>query len=115
MKERIKKIRKEEGLTQKEFAKKIGVKQNTVATYEIGKIKASDSVIRSICREFGINEDWLKYGTGEMKKKVSTDYKIAAEMIGDTDPRAKNAIISYWKLSSDEKKLLWDFIDRFLK
>lgn len=67
MKDRIKKIRKEAGLTQKEFAERLGIKQNTVATYEMGRIGISDAIIISICREFNINEEWLRTGTGEMK------------------------------------------------
>lgn len=115
MKERIKKIRKDEGLTQKEFAKRLGIKQNTVATYEMGRIGVSDNVIRSICREFGINEEWLRYGTGEMKKPINTDYEVITTLIGETDSKAKQAIIDYWKLSDSDKELFWNFIERFLK
>lgn len=73
MKDRIKKIRKEAGLTQKEFAERLGIKQNTVATYEMGRIGISDAIIISICREFSINEEWLRTGTGEMKREVSPE------------------------------------------
>lgn len=73
MKDRIKQVRKDAKLTQKEFAKKLGLKQNTVATYEIGKIGVSDAVLLSICREFNINEEWLRTGTGEMKAPINED------------------------------------------
>ena len=47
MKDRIRQIRKENELTQKEFAERLGVKQNTVASYEMGRIGISDSVVIS--------------------------------------------------------------------
>lgn len=66
MKERIKKIRKELDLTQQAFADKIGMKQNTIAQYEMGRTKPSDAIVFSICREFNVNEEWLRTGEGEM-------------------------------------------------
>ncbi len=66
MNDRIKKIRKDAGLTQEQFAKRLGVKRNTVATYEMGRSTPIDAAITSICREFGVNEDWLRNGTEPM-------------------------------------------------
>lgn len=70
---RIKKIRKELDLTQTEFAKRIGSVQNTVTCYENGRRNPSASVIALICREFNVNEEWLRTGKGEMFKPVPTD------------------------------------------
>lgn len=66
MHERIRKLRKSLDLTQEKFAKRIGIKRNTIATYESGRNEPVDSVVALICREFHVNEDWLRYGTGEM-------------------------------------------------
>lgn len=68
MKERIKKIRKELDLTQQKFADKLGVKRNTIAMYEMGKTTPSDQTVKSISREFSVNEEWLRTGVGEMFK-----------------------------------------------
>ena len=76
MKDRIRKIRKELDLTQQEFADKIGMKQNTIATYEMGRTNPSDQCIRSICREFGVNEDWLRTGEGEMFEQLTDQQKL---------------------------------------
>ena len=54
MDERLKKLRKKLDLTQREFAEKLHIKQNTVATYEMGRIIPSDSVVAGICREFNV-------------------------------------------------------------
>ena len=66
MKERIKQLRKALGMTQQKFADAIGVKQNTVAQYEIGRNEPIDSVVNLICKEYNVNPDWLRDGTGEM-------------------------------------------------
>ena len=66
MKERIKKIRKELDMTQQQFADIIGVKRNSYANYETGRNTPIDAVIKSICREFNVNEEWLRTGNGEM-------------------------------------------------
>lgn len=66
MNERLKELRKALHLTQKAFAEKIGAKQNTVATYEMGRNNPSDPVIHSICIAFGVNENWLRNGVGDM-------------------------------------------------
>ncbi len=66
MKERLKKLRKSLNLTQQEFGERIGVKANTISTYEIGRNDPIDAVVNLICREFNVNEIWLRTGKGEM-------------------------------------------------
>lgn len=64
--ERVKELRQALHLTQQEFADRISVKRPTVAQYEIGRNDPADSVISLICREYGVSEEWLRDGTGEM-------------------------------------------------
>lgn len=66
MDERIKALRKHLGLNQTEFGVRIGVKQTTIAGYERGVSTPMDPVISVICREFHVNEAWLRTGEGEM-------------------------------------------------
>lgn len=89
MKDRIKKIRKEFDLTQEEFGKRLGIKRNTIATYESGRNEPIDAVISLICREFGVNENWLRDGTGEMFVHISRDEQIAT-FIGSIQMDEKN-------------------------
>lgn len=65
MNERIKYVRAECGLTQEQFANKLGLTRNYVARIEIGERTPSDRTIKDICREFGIDEIWLRTGIGE--------------------------------------------------
>lgn len=82
MHERIKEIRNALGLTQQEFADAVKVKRNTVATYEMGRSVPSDAAIALICKQFEVNENWLRTGEGEMFVKKSKDEQIA-EMLGN--------------------------------
>lgn len=66
MQNRIKAVRSYYKMTQMQFGSKLGVKGNTITSYETGTRVPSDSIIMSICREFGINRAWLETGEGEM-------------------------------------------------
>ena len=65
---RLKQLRKALNFTQQEFADRLKIKRNTVATYETGKSNPSDAAVSLICREFNVNEEWLRTGAGEMFK-----------------------------------------------
>ena len=81
IKDRIKEIRSKFNLTQQEFAERLGIKRNTIATYETGKSNPSDSAVVLICKEFNVNENWFRTGEGEMFNPESTDIldQLAAE------------------------------------
>lgn len=76
MKDRLKLLRKELGLTQEKFAERLNIKRNTLANYEIGRNEPIDAVISLICREFNVNETWLRTGEGEMFKERSPSDEI---------------------------------------
>lgn len=64
--ERIRILRKQLGLTQTEFAEKICITQSHLASNETGKRQVTDRTIQLICNEFGVNEQWLRTGEGEI-------------------------------------------------
>ena len=63
MKDRLKILRKELRLTQQELADRVGISRGNIAAYEVGKNSPSDAVISLICREFNVNEVWLRNGS----------------------------------------------------
>lgn len=63
---RVKQIREKLKLNQAEFAKKIGLSQSTLAMIEVNKRTFSDKHIKLICSEFGVSENWLRTGEGDM-------------------------------------------------
>lgn len=114
MKDRIKKIRKELDLTQQKFADKLGVQRNTIAMYEMGRTLPSDAIIRSICREFNINEDWLRTGQGEMFIKQTRDEQIASfvgSIQSSEDDSFKKRFISMLS-SLDESE--WEVLEKMV-
>lgn len=78
LKERIKDLRNSLKLTQQKFADRLGLKRQTIAAYEIGNIVPSDSTLLLICKEFNVNEEWLRYGTGEMFRIIPEEDETAA-------------------------------------
>ena len=89
MKERIRKLRKTLDLTQKAFAERIGMKSNTIATYEMGRAIPSDPAINNICKEFGVREQWLREGIGEMFQPVNKEDELEAflKKLSQDDPK----------------------------
>ena len=81
MNTRITNVRKSVGLTQGEFAEKLGLTRNFISLIENGNRIPSDRTITDICREFGISEKWLRTGEGDMHIPRNRDEEIA-EMVG---------------------------------
>lgn len=111
MNERIKKLRKVLELNQTDFGNKIGIRQGSVAAYESGARTPIDAVIVSICREFNVNEDWLRTGDGEMFLKPETNDIVAkaARLLGGKDPMFEAFIETYITLSPSDRKVLMNF------
>lgn len=80
--ERIKSIRSYMGLKQWQFADRIGVKRNTVSTWETNLQEPSNQAYIAICRESGADEAWLRTGEGEMLAP-----KTRAEALGELSYR----------------------------
>ncbi len=73
--QQIKELRKMLSLTQAEFSARIGMKQNSIAQIEGGR-NTSEQTILAICREFNVNESWLRTGMGTVFTEVSTEVEI---------------------------------------
>lgn len=115
MHERLKEIRKALGLTQKEFAARIGIKQNTIAQYEIGRNEPIDAVVSLICREYGVDEVWLRTGEGEMFRPRTREDDIAAffgQVLGGRCTDFQRRMVSVLsRLSAAE----WELLERKIK
>ena len=80
MNNRIKQLRKTENLTLEAFGARIGVTRAAVSNIENGRSNPSEQLILSICREFDVNETWLRDGIGEMKKDLTEDEQLVEFM-----------------------------------
>lgn len=120
MNERIKKIRKDKGLTQEAFAEKLGVKRNTVATYEMGKSNPSSAIISLICATFSVNREWLEKGIGEMYVPVEDEEAaLLEELLSDCNNEVysiiKGIVKTYKQLNEAEKKVVKSFARDLIK
>ena len=98
MNERIKQLRKHLGLNQTDFGAKIGIKQTSIANYESGTRVPLDTVVASICREFGVSEQWLRTGTGEMfppRTRAQEIADFAADLLAEEPESTRSVVISY--------------------
>lgn len=114
MKDRIKKIRIDVGLSQTDFAKKISVSRSAICKIESGENYPSDQTIKLICSEFSVSEEWLRTGNGEMFVKKTKDEEIA-EMLGDIQRDGENGFKH--KLVSALAKLDdsgWDALEKLI-
>lgn len=78
MNSRIAAIRKDNNLSQQEFANRLGLSKNFISLLETGNREPSDRTVADICREFKVNEEWLIHGTGEKYADISREESIAA-------------------------------------
>jgi len=79
--ERIKQLRQILGLTQTEFASKIGITYKMLGLYERGAYDPPEKVLKLISSVFGVSYKWLKEGKGEMFEKPSIEEIILAEQL----------------------------------
>lgn len=123
MNQRLRKLRKTLDLTQREFGERIGVKGNTIAQYELGRNEPIDAVLSLICREFHVNEKWLREGTGDMFLPTDRNADIAKltrQLLDEETDSFKNRFISIlanldaheWELLEKHARELYDGISK---
>lgn len=120
--ERIKFVRQSKDYTQQKFADVLGLKRNTIATYELDKTAPSDRTISDICREFGVDRVWLETGSGEPFVQRSRNEQIA-EILGQAiqgNDTARDRLIRAFCQLPDEmfpqaEKILDEIIENLQK
>lgn len=114
MNKRIKEIRQNADMTQREFADRIGVSRNTIAAYETDARVPIDAIIVSICREFNVNEDWLRTGLGNMYAEVNPDIQLSKALGSLLREEAgsfkKQLILSLLELNQKE----WNTLEKLI-
>lgn len=109
MKDRIREVREHFGLSMEKFGSRIGIGKASISLLESGKNNPSVQTITLICREFGVNEQWLRTGEGEMFEqtretvldRLSMEYDLSREQRSvieaflDLDPQERDVILKY--------------------
>lgn len=110
LKERIKELRKTLDLTLEEFGNKIGVTKTTISRIENGVNSVTNQMLTSICREFNVNEEWLRTGEGEMFVPLTRSEAIAefaGSLMKEEDASFKKRLIeALAKLNEQEWEVL---------
>lgn len=110
MNERIRALIKALKIKQAEFAQKIGVSRPFVSELCSGAKNPSDRTIADICREFNVNEHWLRTGEGEMFSTLSREEEItrfAMEGIRDPNSEFQRRLVSVLaRLTPEQWKLM---------
>lgn len=115
MNDRIKELRKYFELSQDAFAKRIGIKGSAISLIEGGQRNVTDQVMNAICREFNVNEEWLRTGNGTMFVEL-TKAEEAARIVGNVlrtdDKFILNAFIALGQLSKEDWKVIEKLVDK---
>lgn len=118
--ERIIKIRKAEELSQEKFAERIGLSRNFINQVESGKKNISDRTINDICREFGINEVWLRTGEGgdeNMRRKLPDEDRFSLNLgkLSESESEFVRRGVNLLAETDPEKlKVLEEFMKKWL-
>lgn len=115
MKERIKELRRVLKLNQTDFGSRVGVKGNTIGNYELGLRNPSEAVIFSICREFNVNETWLRSGNGNMFNDLDLENQLLMWMgrVANSDDNDFKKKLLYILMNLTESQ--WDTFEDFAK
>lgn len=117
---RIKEIRMANNLTMEKFGERIGVTKSTISNIENGNRNATEHMLKSICREFGYREEWLREGI-EPKQPPKLEEDELAEYIEDllstdnsTYTLVKSILKTYNKLDEKSKQVINSTIDELI-
>lgn len=120
MNERIKILRKQLGLTLEKFGERLGVGKTAINKLEKGENNVTDQMFKAICREFDVNEEWLRSGKGDMF--VIPDDETAAivsNLLETKDNEFYNTVLdvlhTYNQLSPESQEVLNDLCKKLFE
>lgn len=113
MNNRLKAVRLALNLSQEEFGSKIGIKSRAhISSLESGSRNITDRIVSDICREYEVNEGWLRTGSGEMFAAVPATVVSELAREHDLDDMDQAIIAEYLKLDKGSRAVLKDYIKR---
>lgn len=115
MNQRIKQLRTALNLSQEEFGRPLGVKRSSVCLIESGERNVSNQVLVAICREYNVNEEWLRNGSGDMFVDLSRQEQAAllvGKAFATNDPFIINAFVAIAELPPEDLEVIKRFINK---
>lgn len=117
--QRVRELRKELQLTLEKFGKPLGVGKTAISKIENGERGLTDQMILAICREYNVDENWLRTGEGEMFKKLNRQQELAqltATLFKEEEDSFKSRlIIALAQLNEEEWELLEEISEKITK
>lgn len=112
---RIKELRNQLGLTLEEFGSRIGMSKSGLSKIERNVSGISDQTIRSICREFEVNEAWLRTGEGDMFDQSSSSIlnRVSAEY--NLSSREQAMISAFLELDASDRSAIMRYVDKLVE
>ena len=101
---RLNLLRTNEKLSQKAFGEKIFLSQDQISLLEKGKRVLTERSINDICREFDVNEEWLRKGIGDIYKdclselEIDEDVKEITNKLYELEYEDRNAMLQMIEL-----------------
>ena len=92
---RIKELRGKIGLNQRDFSNLLSLSGGYIAGVEVNLRKVNDRLIKLIISQFGVNEEWLRFGNGEIFTKKKTDEKAVRilSLYNDLPPHYQDVVL----------------------
>lgn len=119
---RLRELRKTLKLTQEEFGKRLGVTKTAISRLESEDRNLTEQMVLSICREFNVNEDWLRTGEGEMFMLIPEDDEIASLVYDLLDPKGNDfytivlaTIQAFDQLSPNSQKVVQELCGNIIE
>lgn len=117
--EHVKEIRKTLGLTLEKFGNKLGVGKTAISKIEKGENNLTEQMFKSICREFNVNEEWLRNGTGEMFNEPEDELaSILSEIIENPESEFYKMVLqlahTYAELSPASQQVIDEYTKKLL-
>lgn len=109
MNERIRALRETVGLSRAAFGQRLGVSGDVINNIERGRVEIKEPIVKLICSEFSVNENWIRNGTGEMfiKNASSTMEQLKEEF--NLDDFSYNLVYQYLQLDPAQRKKVREF------
>ena len=111
--ERIFNLRKSLNLTLEKFGERLGVTKTTISRIEKEERAMTEQMLKAICREFDVSEEWLRTGEGEMYIEIDKENQLmmwAADVLKDESDSFRRRFVKALSELGEEE---WELIEKF--
>ena len=115
MNERLRVLREDMKLSRAAFGDKLGVSGDVINNLERGRVEIKDHIVKLICAEYSVNEEWLRTGTGDMYASDEAEYSALIDriMTGQNE-FAKNIFKTFALFDEKDWEALQAMIEKYL-